>query len=359
MNITAIGCGNVGTQFAVHCAAKGHRVTVLSAQCARIEEELSVVDKDGNVVLRGRIAGATSDPEQAIGQAELIFVTVPAFYMEQAAQWVTPYVQQGTKIGLIPGTGGGECAFRDCIDKGCVVFGLQRVPSVARLVTYGKTVCATGYRDSLHLAAIPGKATPECCRLVSEIFDMPCQALPNYLNVTLTPSNPILHTARLRCLFGDYAPGKTYPSVPLFYEEWDDASSALLFACDEEVQQLCRALPEFDLSQVRSLRLHYESETVPALTAKLRSIKSLQGLASPTVGAPGALEPDFSSRYFTADFPYGLAILLQIAGFAGSPKKNMEQTFQWFCRVAGKSDCFQYSRYGITDRASFCQFYNR
>lgn len=359
MNITVIGCGNVGTQFAVHCAAKGHRVTVFSAQCDRIERELSIVDKDGSILLTGEIACATADPELAVGKAELIFVTAPAFYMERVAQWVEPYVQPGAMIGLIPGTGGGECAFRGCIDKGCVVFGLQRVPSVARLVTYGKTVCATGYRDALHLAAIPGKATRECCQVVSEIFDMPCQALPNYLNVTLTPSNPILHTTRLRCLFGDYAPGKTYSSVPLFYEDWDDASSALLFACDEEVQQLCRAMPEFDLRQVRSLRLHYESETVPALTAKLRSIKSLQGLPAPTVGEPGALAPDFSSRYFTADFPYGLAILLQIAGFAGSPKENMEKTFAWFCRVSGSHECFQYSRYGITDRTSFCQFYNR
>lgn len=31
----------------------------------------------------------------------------------------------------------------------------ERVPSVARLVEYGKSVCATGYRKTLYAAALP------------------------------------------------------------------------------------------------------------------------------------------------------------------------------------------------------------
>lgn len=89
----------------------------------------------------------------------------------------------------------------------------------------------------------------------------------------MTPSNPILHTTRLRTLFGDWHEGAVYESMPLFYEEWDDASSELLIACDEEVQEICRALPEFELQFVKSLRVHYESPTVEAMTRKISSME--------------------------------------------------------------------------------------
>lgn len=81
------------------------------------------------------------------------------------------------------------------------------------------------------------------------------------MNLTLIPSNPILHTTRLRKLFEDYTDGIVYYRVPLFYEEWTHETSQLLFKCADEVQTLCKLLNQFDLSYVKSLKLHYESST--------------------------------------------------------------------------------------------------
>jgi len=44
----------------------------------------------------------------------------------------------GQMIGVVPGSGGAEFAFKGCIDKRCVLFGLQRVHSISRLKEYGK-----------------------------------------------------------------------------------------------------------------------------------------------------------------------------------------------------------------------------
>jgi len=261
MQVTIVGGGNIGTQFAVHCAEKGHRVTMFTSKPELFSSVLSIVDETDQVVRRGNLSKATSDPAEAFTEADLIFVTVPAFGMKNAAAQIYPHHKQGVKIALIPGTGGGECAFRKCVDKGAVVFGLQRVPSVARLVEYGKTVRAVGYRPELFAAAIPYEYTEECCSLMKDIFDMPCIPLPCYLNVTLTPSNPILHTTRLRVLYKDYVKGMKFDSVPLFYEGWNDESSELLLKCDEEVQQLCRAMPEFNLEYVISDSLIFISGT--------------------------------------------------------------------------------------------------
>lgn len=144
MNITIVGGGNIGTQFAVHCSEQGNRVTVFTTRPNEFSSTLSIVDENDNVVNIAKINLATDDEKLAFSEADLIFVTVPAYLMSSMASKILPYVKNGMRICLVPGTGGGECAFKQCIEKGCILFGLQRVPSVARLIEYGKRVRCVG-----------------------------------------------------------------------------------------------------------------------------------------------------------------------------------------------------------------------
>lgn len=350
MNITIVGGGNIGTQFAVHCAKKGHSVTIFTSNPSRFHNELEIHDSEGRVIHTGTIKAAVSDPETAFSDADLIFVTMPAFCMQDNAKRIYPYVRKGTVICLTPGSGGGEFFFMPCVDKGCILMGLQRVPSVSRIVEYGHIVCSEGYRDRLYISTIVSgqeedAADPVCtpsCRseidkrcagIIESIFDIPCEPLPVYLNITLTPSNQILHTSRLRSMLSDYHEGRVYDRLPLFYGDWDDASSELLLKCDEEVQRICGSIGEFDLSGVRSLKEHYEADDVRSMTERLRSIKSLNHLPTPVKEVDGGVIPDFSSRYFEADFPYGLAVVYEIAKLAGEKVPEIEATLEWYERL--------------------------
>ena len=358
MNVTIVGIGNIGTQLAVHCAAKNHAVTVFSSRYERISEELSIVDESGKSIMTGKVACATNDPKTAFENADLIFVTVPSFYMRTQAEAIVPHLKTGAKICIVPGCGGGEFAFKDALNKGCVIFGFQRVPSVARLVEYGKTVCASGYRDKMHIAALPASYAEECAMITSSVLGMPCEVMPHYLNLTLTPSNPILHTTRLKTIFNDYEEGVYYQTLPLFYEEWNDASSELLLKCDEEVQNICSALNDIDLSFVKSLKEHYESKNAEALTNKICSINSFKGLKTPSIETENGFLPDFSSRYFTADFMYGLAILIQIADFLDINADNMKETMKWYTSLVENDNVFRFEDYGIYTKEDFLNFYN-
>lgn len=358
MNITIVGAGNIGTQFAVHCAEKKHNVTLFTSKPNEIDKELIIVDEKQDIIHKGKITDATSDAKKAFENADVIFVTMPAFCMEDVANKIVPYVRSGTKIGIIPGAGGGECAFKTCIEKGCIIFGLQRVPSVARLKSYGKIVCATGYRKQLYVAALPWHYTKECCGMIEEIFEITCGELPNYLNLTLTPSNPILHTTRLRVLFKDYSEGMIYKKLPLFYENWDNETSELLLRCDDEVQRICMNLKEFNLSFVKSLREHYECNTVQEFTAKISSIEGFKGLKTPSVSVDNGEIPDFSSRYFTADFAYGLMAIRQIAAITETIVDNIEETLDWYLNLKRYETIFSYEKYGIINRKELIRFYN-
>lgn len=165
--------------------------------------------------------------------------------------------------------------------------------------------------------------------MIEKLFDMPCTLLPNYLNVTLTPSNPILHTARLYAMFRDYKKGMTYPKNYLFYEEWTDDSSEMLLNMDQELQRLCETMP-LDLSCVVSLRKYYESPTIEKMTNKIKSITAFKGLTSPMIEKSDGWVPDFQSRYFTADFCYGLKIIKDLGNLYDVKMPNINLVWKWY-----------------------------
>ena len=357
MRITIVGGGNIGTQFAVHCAEKGHEVTVYTSTPNLFNKRINIVDEKERTTHFGDIEKATNNPKDAFENAECIFVTLPSMVMDQVSDLIFEHSSKKTLIGVVPGSGGSECIFKKCIDRGNIFFGIERVPAIARLVKKGETVKSVGYRNELHISSIPIKEGNKCCELVESIFDIPCRLIPNYLNLTLTPSNSLLHTTRMRILFKDYKEGVFYSRSPLFYEDWDDESSELLLKCDDELQTICKALPEFELQNVVSLREHYESPTVEALTKKISSIPAFKGLKTPMVACEKGLMPDLHSRYFTADFSFGLNIIKQIAEIANVKTPNINKTMEWYEVLTIEKKKFEYSDYGINNKEDLIKMY--
>ena len=407
MRITVIGGGNIGTQFAVHCAEKGHKVTMFTSKPNVFQEHLEIVDEKGMTIHEGDIRMSTNIPDYALTDADMIMITMPPTMMIPLAEVIYENTDSHTMIGFVPGNGGFEFAFKKCIERGNVLFGIDRVPAIARIVERGKSVKCTGYKDKLYVGAIPGSRTEECAALIESIYDIPCVRLPGFMALTMTPSNPILHTARLKTIFKDYEQGVTYEKLPLFYEEWNDESSELLMACDDEIQEICKALPGFGLEYVVSEREFYSANTVQEMTLAISTEESLMGLTTPSVHADEVakgrgllglrsrrkqakkeidqhqerqtdwryrlysrrqkerervtekdrLIPDLHSRYFTADFPYGLNVIQQIGYIAGVHTPNIDGLLEWYDGIAIINDKLMLADYGITDMMSMRDFY--
>ena len=344
-------------QFAAHAAAKGYPVTLYTSKCKDYHKNITVYSENDEVVVCGELKAITNDLSIAFDEADVVFVTYPAFMFNELSSLLCNHLKSGSMIFVIPGTGGAEFAFTKCVQKGCILAGLQRVPSVARIREKGKSVNCIGYRNQLHVSTIPSARVEIARELISDIFDKDTVEIRDYLNITLTPSNPILHTSRLYCLFSDYEEGKTYDSVPLFYEGWDLKSAELLFACDDEVQSIRRALKDFDLPYVKSLKEHYESDTPAKLVDKIHSIDGFKGLKSPVIEVEGKFIPNLKSRYFTADFPYGLSILIQIADLMDIDVPNMKRIYKWYESLNTASGKFDFSAYKINSYQDFKMIY--
>lgn len=83
MNITIVGAGNIGTQFAVHCSEKGHKVTVFGSRPESIAKDIVIINENDEVIHKGVMQKATSNPAEAFENVDLIFVTMPATLMKK------------------------------------------------------------------------------------------------------------------------------------------------------------------------------------------------------------------------------------------------------------------------------------
>lgn len=358
MKVAVIGGGNIGTLMAADAAFSGHSVVLYARDVSGFGTSIKVLDNDKKLLYEAGLDKVTSDLEEAVFDADVVLITYPAFAFDSLSKQLNELIKDPKLIGVIPGSGGAEFAFKKLIDKGCVLFGFQRVHSIARLNEKGKSVCMLGRKDGISVGVIPASESKYVAGLMQEMFRMPCEALPNYLCLTLTPSNPVLHTSRLFSMFENWTPEIVYDRNILFYEEWTDYASELLLLCDAEVQDLCERIP-LDLKQVKSLKEHYESDTVEKMTAKIQSIKAFKGLTSPMKQVEDGYVPDFDSRYFKADFSFGLKILIDIADLFEVPCTNLKKMWNWYLEYMKYGEKQEFFDLEINDRQEFIALYNK
>ncbi|MGN0636291.1 MAG: ketopantoate reductase family protein, partial [Acutalibacteraceae bacterium] len=214
MRITVVGGGNIGTAMCAEFAEHGHTVSLLTSKPDRFGEVLSVWNEDEGKEYSGRMQKISDRAQDVLPDAQVVIVTLPAFLMPAFAQSSLAHMVPGTILVAMPGYGGVEFMFRKHVQKGVILVGFQRVPAVYRLIEYGRISRLSGRRAELLYATMPNRV-PDCVQSTLEtVFSMPCRKLPNFLSVTLTPSNPILHTTRLYALFHTLSPEATLEENP-------------------------------------------------------------------------------------------------------------------------------------------------
>ena len=364
-NITVIGGGNMGSILSVKFSQK-HNVTLyLNAPYERAEEyskSMEIYNEDTETYVVGKISVITENLEKAVKAAEWIFVTYPSFLFEGLAKKMLPILHSGQHLVGIPGSGGFELFFKEALNKGITITGLQRVHSVARIIERGRKVRESGVRSGIRCASIPLSFNKEAADFISSCYNLPVEPLDNYLNITLINSNPILHTSRLYSVFKDLERVKEYDKLPLFYEEWSLESSELLVKMDNELFAMIKKLTKngMTVNKITTLLEHYESTDAAEMTKKLNSINSLKGLEMPSVkNENDKLLPDLKSRYFTADFPFGLDVLLSFGSVLNVDTPNLKMVSDWYHRVTHTPRLFTLEGFEIHSISDLLAVYNK
>lgn len=370
MIIAIVGAGNMGLALTAYLSTKNCDVTLFTN---RKVEELSLYDAEGEITTKVSSFKLSNDPCETLEQADIILCTYPAFLRKQFVRQYGSRFKKGCFLGFVPGYGGIEYACKPLIDRGVTVFGLQRVPYVARAQANGTSYTAgiLSKKSQLYAAAIPYSNTPSIAKTIEQLLDIPCIALKEYLAITLAPSNPLLHITGLYGAFHDLKAGQVYKGSSGFYEEWNDETSKILFQYDAELQNICHKMADFDLSEVVPLSIYYESNTPEKMTQKLKSIKAFEAVKLPLKQTVDGMIPDLSSRMFVEDFPFGVCVIKDFANMTHTETPIVDKMLDFYYRLSGISyidsrGCYSEemkttgipSLYGFADLKSINEFYH-
>lgn len=327
MNFCICGGGNLGHVTAGYLSSKeGFDVNILTRHPERWSGSLEITLPDGKSVI-GKLGKVTSDPASVIPQADIAIICLPGMYIRHELETIKPYLNKETSVGAIVSSTGFFFQAHDIIPQQ-PVFGFQRVPFISRITEYGHKANLLGFKDSLKVVIENNKEVEHLRSTLEQMFDTPVSLLDNFYEVSLSNSNPLLHTARLYTMWKDYKPGTFYPRQTFFYEEWTVEAAQLYIDMDNEFQHLLRKLG-VKKGSIPPVLEYYESHDAESLCRKIQSITAFKGIKSPMIQAPEGWIPDINSRYFTEDFGYGLKFIYDLASKNGIESPCINKVYSW------------------------------
>ena len=330
MKICICGGGSLGHVIAGWLSARNHAVVnILTGRPDNWNHEI-VVDTPDGLLLNGYIAKISNKAEDVIPESDVVLLCLPGYMIAKQLEVIKPWLKPYAFVGSVFSSTGFFFDALEILGNSQPLWGFQRVPFISRVEEYGRSAHLLGYKDAHNVAIenVDEQKKADFVSLLVDWFERPINVLNNYYEASLTNSNPLLHTSRLYTMFGGENEGKVFNRMILFYEEWTVAAADMYIKMDEEFFRLLKVLPVSDNYLPTALD-YYESHDSVTLAAKLGSIKGFKGITSPMKQVDGGWVPDFASRYFTEDFPYGLKYIWQLAHEKGIDCPNIDKVYEW------------------------------
>lgn len=313
---TILGGGNGGQTTAGHLGMMGFDVTIYDI----FEETIEAISKQGGIFLEdaltgfGKVKSATTNIEEALQDADVVLVTVPATAHQLVAKSCAPYLKDGQIIVLNPAATFGSLAFEKILkDEGCTAnVTLAETNTLlygCRIIEPGRTQ-VFGLKNRILLAALPATETARVVAAMQVAFPQ-FVAADSILITSFDNTNPILHTATTLLNTGTiesdrewhfYIDGFT-PSIGRFVE-----------SMDEERLAIGRALGLDLLSCREQLEVEYNvfADTLADSIRKNPVYQDIKG------------QKALDTRYLSEDIPMGLVPFVELGKLLELPTARME-----------------------------------
>ena len=320
MRITVLGAGAGGTAMAFDCADHGHDVRLFDFP--QFPDNIAAIAKAGGIHASGdlegfaRIVSAGHDLDEALADAELIYVVGPAFSTEPFGEAVAGKLQSGQVVIVSPSSCGGALAFKRAAglaldDDSVRVAETSTLHYAVRLTEPGRIRVFLKLKAGNLLAALPGSHTDALLEMIHDVYPG-MERGDSVLQTSLQNANPIIHpavtlanAARIEGTGGDF----------LFYEEGvSDATGRLIEALDNERIAIGAALgievlsdPAMGMRQGYMLEANYGTG--------YREAPGFLGIGA---------QPQLDHRYLNEDVGYGLVFMSALGEQVGVATPNID-----------------------------------
>lgn len=295
--------------------------------------ELEYQDPDGNVLdtFEGSLSMVSNKASELIPYADYIILCMPVHkYREALLKEIGAYIDKSKKevfVGTVYGQGGFNWMVNEMKIKysltNVVTFAFGLIPWICRIIEYGKKGVTYGCKAVNYAATYPNTYFKQ---IDEELFENICykwfkqgkvEQSDNFLSLTLSVDNQIIHTSRCFGLYKVY--GETWKSkeeVPMFYKDYDDVSAKLLADLDNDYskirEEIIRLYPDknykYMLDYLALERFSYQSHNTDVKESFVTS-KTLIAIGTPAIqNENGLWEIDRNHRFFMDDIYYGNCI---------------------------------------------------
>jgi opine dehydrogenase len=334
--IAVLGGGNGGHAIAANLSLAGFKVNFF--ELLRFAESFEKVLRTKEIQIQGisidgvaKLNLATTDIQQAIKDAEVIFVITPAFGHKAMAEVCAPFVQDGQIIVLMPGSGG-SLEFINIFKQKKV----KREVTFAESCTlpYGARLKGPGHVSVLINAMIlptgvfPSKKTEEVIPKLKQFYSMIIPA-KDVLEAAINNPNPIVHPVAtlLSATRIEHSKGEFY----LYAEGMTPAVARTYESLNQERLSICKTLGyklyHWDNLEFKDYNLG-ETEEECRYRILNTSMDAAFGKDGIYAGIKMKGPEHLKDRYVTEDVPYGMVLLSTLGDLLRVPTPTHDAVIQ-------------------------------
>lgn len=319
-----IGGGNGGLATAGYLASMGYHVNLFNRTPDKIQEILN--DKriilEGVIQADGRVDIATCNMQEAVEDADIVMVVVPASAHRQIAREMSPYLKDGQIIILNPGRTGGALEFRNTLhetgNRSRVTVAEAQTLLYACRKTGNQTVNVFSVKERVAIAAIPATRTQKIIRMLSHAFPQFYSARNvletsfNNIGAIFHPAPTLLNAARIETTGGNFE---------YYIEGISPAVARILEEMDDERIMVAETLGVKAVSAIKWLEQAYNAVD-----------ENLYGAIQKTVAYKGIKSPGtMDNRYIFEDVPVSLVPISSIGKMFGISTPTIDSIIQLAC----------------------------
>lgn len=314
--------------------------------------ELQYQAPDGKVleIIHGKLDAVSDAPKSLVPDADYIILCMPVSKYRVALHHIAPYLKRDKKvfIGALYGQGGFNWMVEEIKKEyhltEVVTFSFGLIPWICRTIEYGKIGVTYGCKAVNVAACTPASYFAQ---IDEEFFEPICYdwfhtgkvlQSDNFLSLTLSVDNQIIHTSRCYSLYKKYGESWDQLSdVPMFYRDYDEMSAQELLDLDRDYtrirEKIMAVYPEknfrYMLDYLALERFSYASENTDVRESFVNS-KTLVAIKTPVIqNENGAWEIPKEHRFFTDDIYYGLCIVKWIAERLDIEVPTITEILRW------------------------------
>jgi len=326
---TVIGAGHGGKAMAAHLSLLGVEVI----QYNRTNEHIAAIAARGGIELESyeggphgfaKIKKTTSNPGEALHNAEVVMVVVPSSAHADIARTIAPYINEGQIIILHPGRTGGAIEFYNILKTS----GSKVDFTVAEAETFIYASRSEGpaqtrifrIKEAVPLAALPSDRTEKVLEAIRPVYPQFIDGI-NVLHTGLNNMGAIFHPALILLNAGRIE--STHGDFQFYIDGVTPSVARVLEVLDRERVTVASALGIRARTSMEWLKLAYNT-TGSDLYEAIHNQPGYIGIMAPRT---------LNHRYIFEDVPMSLVPIASLAQQYGVSTRGIDSIIRLACIV--------------------------